>query len=118
MVVSQEGYQALDAHRKPYVGHDGRDGLPAVWECLMLLLQASFRRPRSMGRWCSHGQAAGSERGRGMRTQLGPWLKNACSIVGMLFAQFGSEVDEAIGDFLVGAKMEGGSRGGISLRGW
>lgn len=40
MMISQKGYQALQAHSESYIRHAGlgRDGLPAVWMYLVVLL--------------------------------------------------------------------------------
>lgn len=37
MMISQKGYQALQAHSESYIRHAGlgRDGLPAVWVCIL-----------------------------------------------------------------------------------
>lgn len=36
-MISQKGYQALQAHSESYIRHAGlgRDGLPAVWMCIL-----------------------------------------------------------------------------------
>lgn len=47
-MISQKGYQALQAHSESYIRHAGlgRDGLPAVWMCvLFLLLIEGLQRP-------------------------------------------------------------------------
>lgn len=47
MMISQKGYQALQAHSESYIRHAGlgRDGLPAVWMYLVVLLLKGLQRP-------------------------------------------------------------------------
>lgn len=94
MMISQKGYQALQAHSESHIRHGGlgRDGLPAVWVYLIVLLLKGLQRPMAeemgadfppqtipatgmrnaavvaLSSWVSVARRSGRERGRRSRS--------------------------------------------------
>lgn len=87
MMISQKGYQALQAHSESYIRHGGllgRDGLPAVWVYLIVLLLKGLQRPMA------------EEMGTAFPPQTIPatGMRNA-DVVASLFLDIGSEEEGA-----------------------